>query len=143
MMVLAIFTESAIPREGLSPKITIYRLDTNVVVVEDGSMVEIGSGQYSYSFVGWDSAVDYSCICSSSLMGSEKYCYASISASRIIEDILSEDDILRLLLAKETGIASGGGGTLINFRSIDNTKDRLALTVDMHGNRSSVVLDGT
>jgi len=144
MLILAIFTELGVPKTGLTPTITIYRLDTDALVVNGVAMAEVGAGQYKYDFTAWDSAVDYSCICDSvTLTGSERYAYSSISASRVIESTLTTDDMLRLILSKEMGVASGGGGTLINFRSVDNTKDRLALTVDMHGNRSSVVLDGT
>ena len=79
MIVLAIFTESAIPCTGLEPTIDIYRLDTGVLVVEDQQMEEVDSGQYSYDFTDWDSSIDYSVICDSvTLTGSERYAYSVI-----------------------------------------------------------------
>jgi len=140
--VLAVFTENGVPKTGLSPTVTIYRLDTSTAVVTDAAMTEIlTSGQYLYDFAAWDSSVSYSTICTSSLTGFEKYAYGAITSARVIESSLSTDDILRLLLAKATGIAQGGGGSLINFKSVDTTKDRINMTVDTNGNRSSVVMD--
>ena len=37
--------------------------------------------------------------------------------------------------------ASGGGTNTLVFRDVDNSKNRVTITVDAHGNRSSVVLD--
>ena len=144
MKVLAIFTESAVAATGLSPTIDIYRLDTNDLVIDGDSMTEVGDGQYSYDFTAWDSSVDYSVVCDSvTLSGSERYAYSSISGSRTIEDSLSSDDILRILLAKATGIAQGGGGSVISFADLTNTKDRIQMTVNSQGDRSSVTLDGS
>ena len=84
MKVLAIFTQSAVPKTGLTPTVSIYRLDTNALVIDGATMSEVGNGQYSYDFTAWDSALDYSVICESSLTGSEKYAFSSISASRVI-----------------------------------------------------------
>ena len=142
MLILAIFTELGTPKAGLTPLIYIYRLDTDALVVNGVAMAEVGGGQYKYTFTAWDSALDYGVRCDSvTLIGSERYAYTAISASPIVEDTLSADDILRLLLAKSVGTADGGGGSLINFKSIDTTKDRISMAVDMHGNRSTVTLD--
>jgi len=142
--VLAVFTEDAVGKTGLSPTIKIYRLDTGAVVVNGEAMTEIGEGQYVYNFAAWDSSINYSVICDSvALTGNERYAYSSISAARIIEDTLSTDDILRILLAKAAGTATGGGGSLIEFNDVTNAKTRIAMTVDSSGNRSAVTLDGT
>jgi hypothetical protein len=145
MMILAVFTESAVPKTGLSPTVDIYRLDTNAKVVDAADMTEVGtSGQYTYDFTAWDSSIDYSVVCDSvDLTGSERYAYSAISASPVVEDTLSQDDILRILLAKATGTATGGGGSIINFKSVDTAKDRIVMTVDQYGNRSSVSVDGS
>jgi hypothetical protein len=142
MKVLAIFTESAVAKEGLTPTVDIYRLDTNVLAVDGAAMTEVGDGQYSYDFTAWDSSIDYSVTCDSvSLTGSERYAYSSISAARVIEDVLSTDDMLRLILSKEMGLATGGGSDLITFKSLDATKDRISMKVNSNGDRSTVVLD--
>jgi len=144
MLVLAIFTEAAVNKTGLYPKIAIYRLDTNTLFVDAADMVEVGNGQYSYDFSAWDPAIDYSVICDSVLLtGSERYAYSSISASRVIESTLSEDDILRILLSKASGTATGGGSTQIVFNDIAGAKDRIVMNVDGRGNRSVVALDGS
>ena len=143
--VLAVFTENGVPKTGLSPTLKIYRLDTDALVINDEAMTEIGaSGQYRYNFTTWDSSINYSVLCDSvTLTSFERFAYSSISAANVIEDVLSTDDILRILLAKATGIASGGGGTLIDFSDVTNSKTRVSMTVDASGNRSAIVLDGT
>ena len=143
MKVLAIFTQSAVPKTGLTPTVSIYRLDANELVIDGDSMEEVGNGQYSYDFTAWDSALDYSVICESSLTGSEKYAFNSISAAREIESSLTTDDMLRIILAKEVGVASGGGSTLIEFKSVDLAKTRVSMSTDMRGNRESTTLDGS
>ena len=143
MKVLAIFTQSAVPKTGLTPTVSIYRLDANELVIDGDSMEEAGNGQYSYDFTAWDSALDYSVICESSLTGSEKYAYSSISAAREIESSLTTDDMLRIILAKEVGVAQGGGSTLIEFKSVDLAKTRVSMSTDMRGNRESTTLDGS
>ena len=144
MLILAIFTELGTPKAGLTPLIYIYRLDTDALVVNGVAMAEVGGGQYKYTFTAWDSAVDYSCVIDSvTLIGSERYAYSSISSAPVIEDTLSSDDILRLLLAKAAGTATGGGSSGITFKDVTNTKDRIYMGVDMSGNRKNIVLDGS
>jgi hypothetical protein len=145
MNILAIFTENSELKTGLSPILSIYKLDTGELVIEDADMTELGdTGQYSYEFTAWDSAVDYSVICDSvTLTGSERYAYSSISSAPVIEDTLSSDDILRILLAKAAGTATGGGSSGITFKDVTNTKDRIFMAVNMNGDRSVVTLDGT
>ena len=88
--------------------------------------------------------MDYSVVADSvSLPGSERYAYTSISASPVVEDTLSSDDILRILLAKAAGTAVGGGSSGITFKDVTNTKDRIFMGVDMSGNRKNIVLDGS
>jgi len=61
----------------------------------------------------------------------------------IVEGALTMKGVLRLLLARAAGKASGGQSTLIRFRDQADTKDRIILTVDTSGNRSAVVTDET
>ena len=144
MLILAIFTELGAPKTGLTPLAYIYRLDTDALVVNGVAMSEVGNGQYKYSFTAWDSSIDYSVICDSvTLIGSERYAYSSISSSPVVEDTLSSDDILRILLAKAAGTAVGGGSSGITFKDVTNTKDRIFMAVNMNGDRSTVTLDGT
>lgn len=50
---------------------------------------------------------------------------------------------LRLILAALCGKLSGAATTSIAIRDTNDTKDRIAATVDSDGNRSAVTLDGT
>ena len=145
MYIIATFFESGVPKTGLSPTVDVYDVSDNSLTVNDGAMTEIGGGGYKYSFTLWDAAKDYYWLADSvSLTGSERYVPGSISGSRVIEDTLSEDDVLRILLSKAVNEASGGGSTGdISFRDLADTKDRIVMTVDSKGNRSAVVLDGS
>ncbi len=58
-----------------------------------------------------------------------------------IEGTITLRQSLRVMLAYLAGRASGGGTAIIKFRDQANTKDRITMTVDPSGNRSSVVLD--
>ncbi len=49
---------------------------------------------------------------------------------------------LRIILSATVGKVSGAEGTEIVFRNVTDSKDRITATVDKHGNRSSVTLDG-
>jgi hypothetical protein len=50
---------------------------------------------------------------------------------------------LRLILATAVGKLSGAGTTAIAIRDTNDTKDRIAATVDASGNRTAVTLDAT
>jgi len=51
--------------------------------------------------------------------------------------------MLRIILAAVAGKASGGGTATIKFRDQADTKDRITATVDVDGNRTLVVVDGS
>jgi hypothetical protein len=61
----------------------------------------------------------------------------------VVEGTLTLRQVLRILLAKATLKASGGGTTSVAFRDLADSKNRIAMTVDASGNRSAVTLDGT
>lgn len=61
----------------------------------------------------------------------------------LIESGYTAEELLRLLVAALVGKASGGGTTNIAFRSLGDSKDRIAMTVDADGNRSAVSIDAT
>ena len=60
----------------------------------------------------------------------------------VIEGTLTDIETKRLALSILTGLCSGGGTANIAFRDLADTKDRVTATVDIHGNRSAVTLDG-
>lgn len=57
----------------------------------------------------------------------------------IIEAGISRDEVMRLILAVLTGKSSGGGTETITFRDIEDTKNRLVITVDNNGNRNVII----
>ena len=56
-----------------------------------------------------------------------------------IEGSITLRESIKLFLAVLTGKSSGGGTVTIAFRNIDDSKDRLVVTVDANGNRTAVV----
>jgi hypothetical protein len=60
-----------------------------------------------------------------------------------VEGAITLAQALRAILAYVAGTASGGGTHTVTFSSQDGLTDRIVMTVDANGNRSSVVLDLT
>lgn len=58
MNIISFFSDSGIPKTGLSPTIDIYKLDGTKVVNGD-SMSEVGGGFYKYDFSGYDEKEEY------------------------------------------------------------------------------------
>ena len=54
----AFFTEEGTPKTGLSPTITVWNSDGDVVVNAQ-SMTEISSGFYKFDFSTYDNSVEY------------------------------------------------------------------------------------
>lgn len=63
--------------------------------------------------------------------------------THVIENALTAEEIVRLLLASAAGKLSGANTTNIKIRDQADTKDRIDATVDALGNRSSITVDGT
>lgn len=59
----------------------------------------------------------------------------------VIASTYTAKEVLRLMVSVLTGKSSGGGTTTVVFRDIDDTKDRVVATVDVNGNRTSVIRD--
>lgn len=59
----------------------------------------------------------------------------------IVENGMTAEDVMRILLAVNAGKSSGGGTTEVTFRDQADTKDRVTATVDSSGNRSVITLD--
>ena len=89
MLFSAYFSESGVPKEGLTPLISIYNITDGVMEVENGTMIEVGGGFYKYEHsVGIGK--EYSSICDSvTLTGNERYAIGEIESTKF--------DIKRLL----------------------------------------------
>jgi len=68
---------------------------------------------------------------------------AGILDDDVIEGSYTLRQLLRIMSSALFAKASGGGSSTINFRDLDDTKDRIVATVTSEGNRTTVVLDGT
>ena len=71
----AFFTQSGVPKTGLTPTIWIYDLTDSAVDINDSAMTEVGKGLYSYSFAAFDQHHEYVYRVdgTSTLSGSERY----------------------------------------------------------------------
>ncbi|KKN06569.1 hypothetical protein LCGC14_1075850 [marine sediment metagenome] len=61
----------------------------------------------------------------------------------VIEGTLTSRQLMRIFLSALAGITNGGGTVTINFRDEADGKNRIVATVDVNGNRTNIVLDGT
>jgi len=86
MYITSFFTKNGSPKEGLLPLIKIIDVDTNIVIINNEQMIEIGSGWYKYNFTTFDSSKDYVIVCdgTSVLSNNERYMYGG-------NDIISDD----------------------------------------------------
>lgn len=63
--------------------------------------------------------------------------------SAIIEDGMTAEEVLRVIASVLAGKVSGAGTGTETFVGLDGTTNRVVSTVDVDGNRSNVVVDGT
>jgi len=78
MKIISFFTEEGVPKTGLSPTISIIKID-GTAVITDESMTESGLGFYYYDFTDYDEDEDY-CIRADgtdTLGDSDRYLYSS------------------------------------------------------------------
>lgn len=63
--------------------------------------------------------------------------------TEIIESGVSAAEILRIIASALAGTVSGAGTGTETFKGLDGTTNRIVSTVDIEGNRTAVVVDGT
>lgn len=74
MWLSVLFTESGLPKLGLSPTVKVREVATGTVAVAAGVMTELGDGFYRYDFSTYDPAKDYVVVYDSvTLLGAERY----------------------------------------------------------------------
>lgn len=75
------FTESGIPKTGLTPTITILDTNTGATVINAASCVAVGLGFYRYLFT-YEANKDYSVLVDggNTLLDTERYKYTSVPA---------------------------------------------------------------
>jgi hypothetical protein len=122
-------TEIADPGSGgLSNYVKAYSSDLDSTL---DYFVYCNCGDYDWSYV-WDVTETRQDVKVSS----------RLAPTDTIEGSYTFQQLLRLMSASLFGKASGGGTTIITFRSLGDTKNRIQATVDSKGNRTAVILDG-
>ena len=60
---------------------------------------------------------------------------------KILEGGLTAEEIMKVMGAVLAGTVSGAGSGTETFKGLDKTTNRVVSTVDVDGNRNSVILD--
>ena len=78
MYIMSYFTESGVPKTGLTAKVSVWRVSDNVKLIDDVNMSEVGGGFYKYNYAGYSPQVEYAIRCdgSSVLSNAERYSFA-------------------------------------------------------------------
>lgn len=61
----------------------------------------------------------------------------------VVDGTYTARQLLRLLASALAAKSSGGGTTVVTFRDVADTKDRIVATVDANGNRTAITLTAT
>lgn len=85
IIITAFFTKNSIPIETLTPSIKIRKVSNKSLVVSNELMINIGDGQYAYSFSNAEINEVYTIVCDggSDLSNSERYSYTSCETPSI------------------------------------------------------------
>jgi len=59
MYVVSFFTDSGIPKIGLTPTITIIDISDNSTIINAVNMAEVSNGFYKYNFTAYNDTKDY------------------------------------------------------------------------------------
>ena len=104
MLISAQFSESGIPKDGLSPLVRVRDLSDGSIIVNDVGMSSTGDGFYVYDFSAYNSSKDYSVLCDSvTLSGSERYTYGTSDDYDLvtqIESTVNDIDVRTILIRK-------------------------------------------
>jgi len=87
MYVLSFFTDSGLPKTGLSTLIKIIEIPSGDVLVNNAAMTELNNGFYYYDFTIYDPTKDYAILCDGStiLTNADRYTYSG--NENFVEDI--------------------------------------------------------
>lgn len=89
MYVLSCFTDSGLPKIGLSALIKIIEIPSGTIVVNNKVMAELSNGFYYYDFDTHDNTKDYAVLCdgSTALTNADRYMYSGNDS--FVEDIVN------------------------------------------------------
>jgi hypothetical protein len=96
MYLTVFFTESSIPKTGLSPTVKIRDVSDNSVVVNGGALTEVGDGWYKYDFTTFDDTKNYTILFDggAALPNSERYAASGstgLTQSNVASAVWDED----------------------------------------------------
>ena len=147
MYVTAYFSSSGSPATGLTPTVDIYKVSDSSQVASSAAMTEIGGGWYKYNFSTADDVEAYVTVCDggATLSASERYApgYNVNTLGDVVENSLNLREAIAILLAEASGKVTGGGTTVIRYKSQDGSTTRITKVVDQVGNRSTITIDTT
>lgn len=86
--------------------------------------------------------VPYGTTCTSCVGTSALSQIADATLDEVVEGSTTFRQMLRIFMSVFGGKSSGGGTTTLTFRDLADGKDRITATVDVNGNRTTMVLDG-
>jgi hypothetical protein len=87
MYIVSFFTESGVPKTGLSATIKAREIPSGTIVINNEAMVEIGDGFYYYNYTNYDYTKDYAIVSdgSGTLANTERY--QAAGNENYVEDI--------------------------------------------------------
>jgi hypothetical protein len=114
MYLLSFFTTRGLPASGLTPTIRVRTVFDGALIVEDGSMVEVGDGWYKYDFATYDPAIDYAIRCDggSGQPVNERYTFAGSDNSAAVWS-----STLRTLTAFGFTVATASDGDIAAIKA--------------------------
>jgi len=101
MYILSFFTESGVPKTGLSTTVTVREVPAGTIEVNGEAMLELGDGFYYYDFTTYDYTKDYAILAdgSGTLVNAERY--QASGNENFVEDInsvLTENSLLQRIV---------------------------------------------
>lgn len=123
-LITAFFQKDGVPETGLSPTIDIIEITptTNVSIVDDDPMVEVGLGFYKYNFTSYDETKNFVILAdgTATLSGAERFCAA-------VNDSFEEDITCSIWGADVTlfTATSTFGGVVNLIRKIGTNRTRI------------------
>jgi hypothetical protein len=87
VLIAAFFTKDELPKTGLSPVISIWRLSDKVKVVDNAAVGEVAGGWYSYDFAGFSTSERYATLADggATLSNAERYVGNTLGEDTAIE----------------------------------------------------------
>lgn len=144
MYIVSFFTDSGIPKTGLSPTIDVREIPPGTLVVSGSNMVEAGGGVYYYNHTGYDPEKDYAIISDggSSLTDTERYKFAG--NENYVDDIenVLDNSVLQADLKRTLGLVQENYYIdQTNYTTYEGSKLMTSGRMRVYSNASSVGTD--